>query len=383
MTESPIRVLFLLHDSEHEAPEVLTQAVEVVSVHSWGTPDLSALDNPPNIIVVSKPLDETMILELRAVQALHLPMVGLGTGPAECFDADVSADINAEDLRTILRLVIQQSEIRHLDAHSDTHPLVMRLMDTVTDSVARMIEHLMAQRIPAYRKRTDRVIKACVWIATHLGMTDNELKTLLHAACLREIGKLGLPDRLLFMPRHLRSDTDQRIYDRYPEMGAKVIAELPSLLDAAHVIKCLLENFDGSGPEGLRDAQIPLASRILRVASAYEMITDELPGAATAEEVMGVLENGKGSLYDPLLLRLVQNYHTLSGEEDSESRKSQQVRLADIVEGMVLAEDVWSRTGLKLIPEGTRITEHILELLQSGAVDTSLESLEILKSEES
>lgn len=382
MIDTPVRVLYLLHQHEHGAPELLKKAADVVSVHPWGTPDLSALDNPPNVIVVSRPLDETMVRELRSVLALHLPIVGIGTGPVACCEVHVSEHIDSHDLAMILKLEIQRSEIMHLDAHSEKHPLVSRLMDTVTDSVARMIEHLMAQRIPAYRKRTDRVIKSCVWIASHLGMTDEELKTLLHAACLREIGKLGLPDRLLFMPRHLRSETDQHIYDRYPEMGAKVISELPSLLDAAHVIKCTLENFDGSGPDGLRDAQIPLASRILRVASAYEMIIDSLPSSATLEEVMGILENGKCSLYDPLLLRLVQNYHSLSSEEDGDSRKSQQIRLADIVAGMVLAEDVWSRTGLKLIPQGTRITEHVLELLQSGAVDTSLESLEILRNEE-
>jgi HD-GYP domain-containing protein (c-di-GMP phosphodiesterase class II) len=380
MSETSVRVLYLLHDSEHEPPRVLTAAADVVSAHPWGTPDLSALENPPNLIAVGTPLDETMTHELREVEALHLPMIGLGTGPSEHFAADVSNTITPADLRLVLNLVLQQSAIWRLDAESDDHPFVAKLLESVTDSVTRMIEHLMALRIPEYRKRTDRVISACEWIASHLGMTDEELKTLLYAACLREIGKLGLPDRILFTPLKERSEADQKQYNRYPELGAIVVSEFPSLLDAAHIIKCLLENFDGTGPEGLRDAQIPLASRILRVVSAYEMIADEIPESASAEEILTVLKSGKGSTYDPLLLRLVQNFHMINGE-DGASRKSRLIRLADIVEGMVLAEDIWSRNGVKLIPQGTRITEHVLNLLQSGSVDTSLDSIEILKSE--
>ena len=381
MNMSPVRVLYLLHDSEHEPPKILTETADVVSAHPWGTPDLSALENPPNLIVVGTPIDETMIRELLSIKALRLPIVGLGTGPSEHFTVDVSDTISVDDLRVILNLVLQQAEIWRLDADSDDHPLVAKLLESVTDSVTRMIEHLMALRIPEYRKRTDRVIHACEWIASHLGMTDEELKTLLYSACLREIGKLGLPDRILFTPRRERSDSDQRLYDRYPELGASVVSELTSLLDSAQAIKCLLENYDGSGPEGLRDAQIPLTSRILRVVSAYEMITDDLPDTASFDDIMAVLKSGQSSEYDPLLLRLVQNYHMMSGE-DSSSRRSRLVRLADIVEGMVLAEDIWSRSGVKLIPHGTCISEHVLSLLRSGSVDTSLESVEIIKSEE-
>ena len=382
MNHAPVRVLYLLHDEEHDAPEVLHEAADVVSIRPYGTPDLSALDNPPNIVVVSRPLDETMVQELRSIKALHLPIIGMGTGPSEHFAADFSETITASDLKTILSCTLYKSETERLDANSDDHPLIARLYDSITDSVTRMIEHLMSLRIPEYHKRTDRVIQACEWIASHLGMTDYELKTLLYAACLREIGKLGLPDRILFTPREKRSEEDQRLYNRYPELGAKVVSELPNLLDTANILKCLLENFDGSGPQGLRDAQIPLASRILRVVSAYEMITDYLPADTSFDEIITILKNGSSSAYDPLLLRLVQNYHMLTGVDGS-SRRSRLIRLADIVEGMVLAEDVWSRTGVKLIPQGTCISEHVLELLRSGSVDTSLESVEILKSEES
>jgi response regulator RpfG family c-di-GMP phosphodiesterase len=382
MNPRPIRVLYILHEDEHEPPHVLTEAAEVVMIHSGGTPDLSVLEEPPHLIVMGTPLDEEMLRELHTVQALCLPIIGLGTGPAEHLTAHVSENISAQDMRVILDLAREHAEIWSLDANSGEHPLVAKLLESFTDHVTRMLEHLLALRIPEYRRRTDRVIEACEWIASHVGLSDQELRPLLYAACLREIGKMGLPDRILFSTRSSRSPSEKQMYNRYPEMGAKVIAELPNLLDSAQMLKYLLENFDGSGPEGLQSSQIPLASRILRVVSAYEMIAEDLPESASTEKIMEVMSNGQGSLYDPLLLRLVQNYHTLTSSEEGNQSRSKLIRLADVVEGMVLAEDIWSRTGVKIMPRGTRITEHTLDLLQSGSIDATLESVEIITRED-
>jgi HD-GYP domain-containing protein (c-di-GMP phosphodiesterase class II) len=382
MGKRPIRVLYILHENEYEPPCVLSEAAEIVLARTGGTPHLSALDEPPHLIVMGTPLDEEMLRELHTVEALHLPIIGLGTGPAEHLAVHVSGSISAEDLRVVLDLTREQAGIWSLDASSDEHPLVAKLLESFTDHVTRMIEHLLALRIPEYRKRTDRALETCEWIASHLGMSDQELRPLLYATCFREIGKMGLPDRILFSTQSSRTPAEQQLYSRYPEMGAKVIAELPNLLDSAQTLKYLLENYDGSGPEGLQSSQIPLASRILRVVSAYEMIAEDLPEGASTEEIMTVLKNGQGSLYDSLLLRLVQNYHTLTGGENGNQRRSRLIRLADVVEGMILAEDVWSRTGVKIMPRGTRITERILNLLQSGSVDATLESVEIQTHEE-
>jgi response regulator RpfG family c-di-GMP phosphodiesterase len=240
-----------------------------------------------------------------------------------------------------------------------------------------MIEHLMSLRIPEYRKRTERVVQASLWIGTHLGLSETDLATLLYSARLREIGKLGLPDRILFMQRADRSAVDQRLYDRYPALGGQVMSELPTLHEAAHVVECLLENFDGSGPDRLASHQIPLSSRILRVASAYEMILNDSPSSITGEEILAILEHGQGSLYDPLLVRLMQNYHSITSVETGERQRTKRIRLADVMEGMVLAEDVWSRSGIKMVPRGTPVNPSILKLLHSGSLDSSLESVEI------
>src|SRR3989339_1623556 len=208
MSSRPVRALYILHDGEEGLPRVLSEAAEVVLTHMGRKPDLSTLDNPPHLIVMGAPLDAEMLRELHTVEALYLPIIGMGTGPAEHLAAHVSNDISAEDLKVVFNLIREHAEIWNLDANSGEHPLVAKLLESFTDHVTRMIEHLMALRIPEYRKRTDRVIEACEWVASHVGMSDQDLRPLLYAACFREIGKMGLPDRILFSTRSTRTPAD-------------------------------------------------------------------------------------------------------------------------------------------------------------------------------
>ncbi|MCX6601121.1 MAG: hypothetical protein NT025_06125, partial [bacterium] len=148
----------------------------------------------------------------------------------------------------------------------------------VVEQMISMLEHLLTMRIPDYADRAGRVLEASLWIGGHLCLPPHELKDLSRAARLREIGKLGLPDRLLFARRRDRTPVEQQAYDHYPVMGARVLRELPPLRAAATIVEYQLENFDGSSPAGLMAHQIPLGSRVLRVAGAF---TRMLGGSTT------------------------------------------------------------------------------------------------------
>ncbi|MCX6601120.1 MAG: hypothetical protein NT025_06120 [bacterium] len=72
----------------------------------------------------------------------------------------------------------------------------------------------------------------------------------------------------------------------------------------------------------------------------------------------------------------MENFLHLYSREVS-GKDTRRVRISDLLEGMMLAEDIWSRTGMKIIPANTRITYHLLRLLGQYPLDPALEAVQI------
>ncbi|NUO20239.1 hypothetical protein HUU59_12410 [bacterium] len=368
------RVLYLLNTDERNAPEAVLQAAETRCIRRGCQPDLSIKQFDPAVIVIGAPMDHDAHIALDRVSTLMLPVLGFGTGPCERLMCDVSVTIAMTDLRSMISLLASPATLCALPPGQGVNGIGTWLKHSA-DDFAQMMEHLLALRMPDYRDRAERVVQACLWIGSHLGMGGEELNTLQLAARMREIGKLGLPDKILFTPREQRTPDEQAMYDRYPMLGARVLRQFPVFSAAAKIVEYCLENFDGSGAMNLAAHQIPLGSRILRVASAFQMITDT--GTKGRDEVVHVLGRGRGSLYDPMIVGLVENYATLATAQLNKGAATRRVRLSDLHEGMVLAEDIWSRTGVKIVGSGTRLNEHIIRILMTLPLNMAIESVEV------
>ena len=368
------RVLYLLRPGESRPPESLLRAAGGVHLLRAGSePDAPACDYGPHLLCFHGPYDHDARVALEQVAALELPALCFGHPETESLHPHVSEQVAVEDLRTVLELLMRIATMHLLAATECRAEDHGECRGRVVEQMITMLEHLLTLRIPDYADRASRVLEASLWIGGHLCLPPHELKDLSRAARLREIGKLGLPDRLLFARRRDRTPVEQQAYDHYPVMGARVLRELPPLRAAATIVEYQLENFDGSGPAGLMAHQIPLGSRVLRVAGAF---TRMLGADGTSRDVIAVLNGGRGSLYDPLLVKLVENFLHLYSREVS-GKDTRRVRISDLLEGMMLAEDIWSRTGMKIIPANTRITYHLLRLLGQYPLDPALEAVQI------
>jgi HD-GYP domain-containing protein (c-di-GMP phosphodiesterase class II) len=368
------RAIYLLHPDERSAPQIIENAAEVRCIRRGHEPDLSIKQFDAAVVIIGAPMDHEAHVALDRMATMMLPVLGFGTGPNERLIADVSVTISLGDLRSMISLLGSPATLCSLPPGHGANGLGTWLKHSA-DNFAQMMEHLLALRMPDYRDRAERVVQACLWIGSHLGMGGEELNTLQLAARMREIGKLGLPDRILFATREQRTQDEQSMYDRYPMLGARVLQQFPLFLGAAKIVEHHLENFDGSGAMNLASHQIPLGSRILRVASAFQMISDT--GAKGREEVIRILGRGRGSLYDPMLVGLVDNYATLATSPLNSGLSTRRVRLSDLVEGMILAEDIWSRTGVKIVGAGTRLNEHIIRILMTLPLNMAIESVEV------
>jgi putative nucleotidyltransferase with HDIG domain len=131
-------------------------------------------------------------------------------------------------------------------------------------------------------------------IAQRLGWVGAELAMLRMAAMLHDVGKVSVPDRILRKPGPLSLEEYEEIKD-HPVAGAEIVGQIDGLQPIVEWIRHSHEHLDGTGyPDGLVGQEIPLASRILLVADAFDAMTSHRPyGAAMPAEI--ALEELRGN----------------------------------------------------------------------------------------
>ena len=128
-------------------------------------------------------------------------------------------------------------------------------------------------------------------------MTDRIAK----AGVLHDIGKIRVPDAILFKPGPL-DDAEWAIMKRHAESGAEILAQIPALAVYAPIVGSHHEWFDGRGyPCGLERDEISLEARVVAVADSFHAMTSERPYRRPLSygEAIAVLGNGRGTQWDP------------------------------------------------------------------------------------
>jgi len=145
-------------------------------------------------------------------------------------------------------------------------------LDTVS-ALANAIEI----RDPYTRGHTDRVKLLARAIGNRLGWDQERLFGLWMGCTLHDIGKIGVPDRILSKPGPLTAD-EFALMKTHPEIGAKIIEGVPFLKPAIPYVYYHHERFNGTGyPFGMAGEEIPVEGRILAVVDAFDAITSDRP----------------------------------------------------------------------------------------------------------
>ena len=131
-------------------------------------------------------------------------------------------------------------------------------------------------------------------------MSDERVESIRMAGLLHDVGKIGIRDAILLKPGPLSRD-ELAVMRRHSELGRAIIAGA-GMTDIADWVGHLHERIDGRGyPDGLAGDQIPLESRIILVADAFEAMTSDRPyrSARPGDEALAELERGAGTQFDP------------------------------------------------------------------------------------
>ena len=198
-------------------------------------------------------------------------------------------------------------------------------------------------------------------IARKRSLGAEESQALMLAALLHEIGKVGLPDALCAKALGRMTGEELAAWRRQAITGANVLTPLSSLHPAARVIRALHENFDGSGgPDRLQGLSIPESSRILAVASDYDLaVQGRLTGRPLSRaEAVALIEGRAGGRYDPRVVAVLQ---AVLDEQAPDRRPAEiMVSTAQLVPGMVLARDLVGPRGLLLLSADHALDESLI-----------------------
>eukprot|EP01114_Cavostelium_apophysatum_P021197 TRINITY_DN7326_c0_g1_i1.p1 TRINITY_DN7326_c0_g1~~TRINITY_DN7326_c0_g1_i1.p1 ORF type:complete len:503 (+),score=143.49 TRINITY_DN7326_c0_g1_i1:192-1700(+) len=185
------------------------------------------------------------------------------------------------------------------------------LNQEITDTQAELILRLgdvVESRSNEAGNHVRRMAQVCHLLAQASGMPEDEVATLMHAAPMHDVGKIGIPDRILQKPGPLDPD-EWKIMQSHVTIGAEIIGEHDGgmLALAAQIALTHHEKYDGNGyPRGLRGDEIPLVGRIVAIADVFDALTSKRPykKAWTEEEALTFLREQKGRHFDPALVEL-------------------------------------------------------------------------------
>jgi response regulator RpfG family c-di-GMP phosphodiesterase len=187
----------------------------------------------------------------------------------------------------------------------------MNLEDPIFSALRRYTKALsvaLGYRDLLTRLHSDRVQGISEELGACCGLSAKAMSVLGIAASFHDIGKIGIPDRILLKPTQF-DEAEWETMKKHSEIGEEIIAatELEGSQQAAFLIRHHHEHFNGMGyPDRLSGADIPVCSRIIAIADSYDAmaVTRAYHGSRAHGQIMAILRGEAGSKHDPELLRV-------------------------------------------------------------------------------
>ena len=182
---------------------------------------------------------------------------------------------------------------------------------------------------------SERVADLAARLGEVLGLRPRQLDQLRDAGTLHDLGKIGIPDRILNTPNKL-TDEEWREMKRHPDIGADMIAKHSSLVSVASMVRHHHERWNGEGyPAGLKRHEIPLGSRIIAVADSFDTLTTPRiyrSSVMTAVAAVSDITARAGEWYDPLVVDALRNMYGLPSLKQSPAAEPQAFQRAGTIE---------------------------------------------------
>lgn len=229
----------------------------------------------PDLVLLQASLPDMQGLEvcrrLKNDSRNHLtPVILMAPGAMEC-DASLACEAGADDFwghpSSRWEALSRVQSILHLKSYIDEQA------ESVLVALARSIE----ARDPSAGSHCERVSVFAELLGKRLGLPQDDLEALHLAGLLHDVGKVAVPDAILFKPGSLTSE-EADVMRQHSIAGERICAPIKSLRGVLPIIRHHHERMDGTGyPDGLRGENIPLNARIMHVVDVYDALTSDRP----------------------------------------------------------------------------------------------------------
>jgi putative two-component system response regulator len=330
LAEQPVEQLRILAVDDEEANVRLLREI----LGRAGYRNVEVTTDPcraPAMFVKSRP--ELVLLDLRMPQmdgfelmerlgriagdelsTAFLVLTGDATKEAKLLALSLGArDFLTKPLDQIELLVRVRNVLQVQQLQRQLHEQNAKLEDEVqarTRDLERSRLEILARLTLAAEYRDDatqehawRIGRTCALMASAVGMADEQVELIARAAPLHDIGKVGIPDRVLLKPGELTELEFEQI-KAHTTIGAEILSgsESPLLRLAELIALSHHERWDGGGyPQGCRGEEIPLPGRIAAVADVFDALTHERPykRAWPVREAVLEIADQAGRHFDP------------------------------------------------------------------------------------
>lgn len=194
-----------------------------------------------------------------------------------------------------------------------------------------------------------------------------EAQNIFFAGLLHDIGKIGLPDRLLQMPYQTLAPVERQEVAKHPARAAALLMGLDQMREAVPLILAHHEYWDGSGyPNKLSASAIPMGARVLTVVNDYDglMHGQILNRKLSHDEALDMIAASRGKRYDPRVADAFIGMMRVEQKDEAPVPSGWVVRSKDLKPGMALTKDLVTREGVLLLAHDIMLDEVLIKQIR-------------------
>ncbi|HRR72000.1 MAG TPA: response regulator [Syntrophorhabdaceae bacterium] len=302
-------------------------------------------------------LTNSIFILLTAETSIDKKIEGLEKGVDDYIEKNISTKVLVGKVKAFLKIKALQ---RELIKEKEKLSLANKQLERNLSEIIAVLLKILEINIPDAKVRADRAKDMARYIAEKLGLHEEVQKQIVFGAQLHEIGKIGIPEKIIKSRLNSLSQDDLNVYYQYPLIGSLIVSTITGYEETAHDIYHQLENYDGSGrPEGIMKEEIPVGARILRAIVLQEEISMSGQGR---DEIIEGLRLSINTKLDPVIASHAINYFIESKTDKPFEERI--IPIDDLKSGMVVAEDVFSLSGVKIMPKGMRLNDRIITFVK-------------------